>query len=167
VVTFTQEGNAIVGGGVIGGRRFAAAGLVNWSGNLVFTFEDGAIASSRVTLSPNGTSGSILDLGTRLTLERGGEPTPSVSGSFTGRFRSSGSPALSITLTQGGNLLSGIGYVEEKPVAVVGRVAGPGSVVGTITYSDDSRSNVRATLSAGGRTLTVAGLGAPIELTRE
>lgn len=166
-ITISQEGNAVVGRGVIGGRRFAASGFANWSGSLVLTFEDGEIASSRVTLSPDGTSTSILDLGTRLTLERGGEPIPPTSGSFSGRFRSAGPPSVSITLTQEGDLLSGIGYVEEKPLAVVGRVAGPGSVVGTIVYSDESRSSVRATLSSNGRTLTVEGLGAPIELTRE
>jgi len=165
VVTFSQEGNAIVGGGIIGGRRFAASGLATWSGSLVFTFEDGAIASRRVTLSPDGAS--ILGLGTHLTLERGGEPMRLTPGTFSGKFRSPGPPALSLTLTQGGELLSGIGYVDGKPLAVVGRVTGPGSVVGSILYSDESRSSVRATLSSNGRTLTVGGLGAPIELTRE
>ena len=166
-VTFQQDEDTITGRGKIEDRAFSLSGLISWHGPIVLNYEDGSIKPAYVMLSADGGTVTLNSLGQSIILNQGGESQRAPSGPFAGRYNAIGPPYIWLNLTQGGNLLAGSGFVDGKPVAVVGKVIGVNSAVGTILFSDESQSRARATLSDNGRVLTVEGLGAPIQMRRE
>ncbi len=165
-LTLQQDKNTVTGQGLIGGRAFILSGLTSWHGPLVITYGDGTVASSYVTLSPDGQTIKIQGLGLPFPLIRGGEPVDKPSGPFEGRYSYPGPPRIDLSLTQGGELIAGTGFVEGKAVAVVGKATGLHMTSGTLLFSDESQSGVKGTLSGDGRILTIHGLGNPIEMRR-
>ncbi len=166
-ITFIQDENTITGRGKIGDRVFSLSGITSWHGPIVLNYEDGDIRPAYITLSPDGGIVTISGLGPSITLNHGGEPQRAPSGPFAGRYANTGPPQLWLNLTQGGNLLAGTGYVDGRPVAVVGKVTDVRKATGTILFSDESQTRVKVVLSGDGRTLTIEGLGAPIQMRLE
>lgn len=166
-VTLLHEENTVTGRGSIGERIFTLSGLTSYYGPMILTFEDGTTTSASIMLSPDGNTATIRGLGIPLTVNRGGEPLRALSGPFAGHYSTTGPPPLWLTLTQGGDLLAGTGFIDGKPVAVVGKVTGPNRAAGTILFSDESQNRVKVNLSGDGRVLTIEGLGGPFEITRE
>lgn len=166
-VTFQQDENTITGRGKIGDRVFSLSGLISWHGPIVLNYEDGNIKPAYVMLSPSGEAVTLSGLGPSMTLSHGGEPLRAPSGPFAGRYANPGPPLLWLNLTQGGDLLAGTGFIDGKPVAVVGKVTAPNRASGTILFSDESQQRVKVNLSGDGKALTIEGLGGPIQMRRE
>jgi hypothetical protein len=166
-VSLHQDENAMTGRGLIGDRGFILSGLASLHGPMILTFEDGSTGPAYLMLSANGDEATIQGLGTPTTVKRGGEPLRAASGPFAGRYGASGPPSLLLTLTQGGDLLAGTGFVEGQPVAVVGKVNEPNRAAGTLLFSDGSQNRVKVVRSSDGQTLTIQGLGGPIEMWRK
>lgn len=166
-VTFQQDENTITGRGRIEDRVFSLSGLTSWHGPIVLNYEEGNINPAYVMLSADGETVTLNGLGQSIILNHGGEPQRAPSGPFAGRYNTIGPPPLWLNLTQGGNLLAGTGFVDGKPVAVVGKVTGVNSAIGTILFSDESQNRASVTISKDGRVLTVEGLGEPIQMRRE
>ena len=166
-ITIIQDENTVTGRGKIGDRVFSLSGLTSWHGPIVLNYEDGNIRPAYLMLSPDGEAVTLNGLGPSITLSHGGEPQRAPSGPFAGRYSNPGPPQLWLNLTQGGDLLAGTGFIDGKPVAVVGKVTAPNRVTGTILFSDESHNRVKVVLSGDGRTLTIEGLGVPIEMRRE
>jgi hypothetical protein len=166
-VTLIQEENTVTGRGLIGEKIFSLSAITSYHGPMVLSFEDGTVVPAYITLSPDGTLATIRGLGIPLTVNRGGEPLRDLSGPFAGHYSTTGPPPLWLTLTQGGDLLAGTGFIDGKPVAVVGKVTGPNRAAGTILFSDESQNRVKVNLSGDGRILTIEGLGGIIEMRRE
>jgi len=165
-VTFRQKSNTVTGQGSVGAHSFSLSALAAWHGPMVLAYPDGAIKPAKVTLSPDGTTVTIHEPGKKVILRRGGTPLDVVPGPFAGRY-SVVTPNVRLTLSQGGELLAGTGFLAGRPVAVVGRVTGPKRARGTLLFADESRNGVKASLSDDRQTLTVTGLGAPLHLIRE
>lgn len=165
--TLIQKDNTLTGNGSIGGRLCSLSGITSHHGPVIMTFEDGKTVPATVTLSPDTDTAAIQGLDKPLLVSRGGEPVRAASGPFAGNFKAPGPPQIALTLNQGGKLLAGTGFIDGKPVAVVGKVTGANQAAGAVLFSDESRNAVKATLSGDGRVLTIRGLGGPIELRRE
>ena len=166
-VTLLQEQNTVTGWGAIGEHPFSLSSLVSWHGPLILTFEDGTIYSAYISLSPDGAVTNISGTKISVTLQREGEPSQAPPGPFAGHFATSGPPPLWLILDQRGDLLAGTGFVNGKPVAVVGKVTAPNTATGTILFADESQNRVKATLSSDRRILTIEGLGSPLEMKRK
>ncbi len=166
-ITLNQKGNTVTGNGLIGNKRCSISGITSQYGPIIVTFEDGRVTPATVAISPAGNTATIKGFGQPLVVNRGGKPVKTSSGPFAGNYKTAGPPPLTLTLTQGGKLLAGTGFVEGKPIAVVGKVIGSNKASGAILFSDESRNIVKATLSGDGRILTILGFGSPIEMARE
>lgn len=166
-LTLNLKDNTVTGNGSIGDRVCSLSGITAYHGPIMITFEDGSVTPATVALSPGGETATIQGLKQPLTVSRGGEPVSVPAGPFAGKYRASGKPPLTLTLIQAGKLLSGTGFVNGKPVAVVGKITDSNQVSGFILFSDESRNALKATLSGDGRILTVRGLGNPIEMKKE
>jgi len=164
--SFVQDENAVTGTGSYNGRRFALSSVTSWHGPAVLVFEDGSRTEIQILLSPDGRTLTLRGLGESLKLGRTGYSAESSVGPFVGLFSDSGDPPLWLNLTQAGDLLAGTGYVDGKPVAVTGKTTSPTEASGVLLFSDGSRMGVRALLSADGGTLTIQGLGSPLEMKR-
>lgn len=166
-ITFEQEENTIAGRGRTGERVFSLSGLTSWHGPILLNYEDGNLKPAHVMLSPDGETVTLGGLGPPIALSHGGEPLRAATGPFAGHYSAQGPPPLWLNLAQGGNLLAGTGFVDGKPIAVVGKETTPNHASGTLLFSDESQQRVRVSLSGDGRTLTIEGLGGPIEMKRE
>lgn len=166
-LTLIQKDITVTGNCLIGGRLCSISGITSHHGLMVITFEDGKTIPATVTLSPDTDTVTIQAMGKTLLVNRGGEPVRAASGPFAGNYKAQGPPALTLTLTQGGKLLAGTGFIDGRPVAVVGKVTGANQAAGSVLFSDESRNAVKASLSGDGRILTIRGLGDPIEMKRE
>ena len=166
-MTLLQDQNTVTGHGVVGARSFSLSGLTSWQGPMVLGFEDGATEAAHVTLSPDGAGATVKGLGQTFALEQGGSPVRATPGLFAGRYSKSGPSPLWLVLTQSGNLLAGTGYIDGKPVAVVGRVTELRQASGSLLFSDESQCRAKVTLSDDSRALAIHGLGLPIQMTRE
>ncbi len=166
-ITIIQDENTVTGRGLIGEKIFSLSAITSYHGPMVLSFGDGTVAPAYITLSPDGDSATMQGMGISIALNRGGEPLRATSGPFAGRYSNPGPPQLWLNLTQGGDLLAGTGFVEGKPVAVVGKVTAPNRAAGTILFSDESQNRVKVVLSGDGKVLTIEGLGGPIEMRRE
>jgi hypothetical protein len=166
-VTLSQDADVVTGRGLVGARAFSLSGLTSWQGPIVLAFEDGPIEAAQITLSPDGTRATIRGWGPPFTLERGGPAVSAPSGVFAGRYSTERPSPLWLVLTQSGDLLAGTGFVDGKPLAVVGRVTGIRQAAGTLLFSDESQNRVRVILSDDGQSVTIQGLGSPIEMRRE
>src|SRR3990170_1823760 len=160
-VTLIQDENTVTGRGLIGEKVFSLSAITSYHGPMVLSFGDGTVAPAYITLSPDGASATMKGMGLSIALNRGGEPLRAPSGPFAGRYANPGPPLLWLNLTQGGDLLAGTGFIDGKPVAVVGKVTAPNHATGTILFSDESQNRVKVVLSGDGRTLTIEGLGGP------
>jgi len=163
---FVQDENAVVGTGSLNGRRFALSSIASWHGPAVLVYEDGSRTEVEVILSPDGRTMTIRGLGDKLELARTGYTADLPTGPFAGVFADSGDPSIWLNLSQAGELLAGTGYVDGKPVAVTGSASSPEEARGVLLFSDGSKMGVSATLSGDGGTLTIKGLGRPIEMKR-
>jgi hypothetical protein len=163
---FVQDENAVVGTGSLNGRRFALSSVASWYGPAVLVFEDGSRTEVQIIMSPDGRIMTIRGLGESLKLARTGYTAEPPTGPFAGVFADSGDPAIWLSLSQASGLLAGTGYVDGKPVAVTGSASSPEEARGVLLFSDGSKMGVRAVLSGDGGTLTIKGLGRPIELRR-
>lgn len=168
VVTLEPDDEGVRGFGSLNGRDFAVSGPMGWHGPAVLTFADGDSRPVYLTLAPNRASLEIEGLGAPLVLSTGGGGRAAGGGDFSGGYRSvrSSLSTVSLVLEQRGELLAGSGFVDGRPVAVVGRTTGPGEAEGTVVFADGSRGRLRATRSADGRKLTVEGLGGTVQLKR-
>jgi len=166
-VTLTQDENTVTGQGQMGDRVFGLSALVSFCGPAILMFRDGSVSTGNLTLSPDGATATVHGIGEPFTLQRGGETVGTPSGSFAGRYSTTGPPPLWLSLTQGGDMLAGIGFMNGKPVAVVGRTTGPMTATGSILFSDESQARVTVTLTEDAKILTVNGLGGPVTMMRQ
>ena len=166
-VSLIQEKNVVTGRGLMGERGFSLSAITSQHGPVILTFTDGSTTPGYITLSPDGNTATFRGMGFPLALNRGGEPLRAPSGPFAGQYVNLGPPLLRLSLTQGGDLLAGTGFMDGRPMAVVGKVTGPNRVSGTILFPDESQNGVKMTLSDDGRTLKIHGLGGPIEMGRD
>jgi len=164
--TFHQTENAIAGRGVLGAREYAVSGLVAWHGPAVFVSDEGDTTQGYITLSPDGEQAVISGLDVPIELRRRGEPATTSPGRFNGHYIAGSNAVVRLDLKQVGSLVSGLGFVNGKAVAVVGTIQETGTVSATVLFSDESRSPVTAELSDDGQSLSIYGLGGPVELTR-
>lgn len=163
---FIQDENAVVGTGSLNGRRFALSSVASWHGPAVLVFEDGSRTEVEIIMSPDGRMMTIRGLGESLKLARTAYAADLPTGPFAGVFADSGDPSIWLNLSQAGELLAGTGYVDGKAVAVTGSASSPGEARGVLLFSDGSKMGVSASLSGDGGTLTIKGLGRPIEMKR-
>lgn len=167
-VTITQKSNTIIGRGNVGDQSFGFSGITSFYAPLLIFFSEDGVKGAQLALSSNGDTITVHGLGKPTTLKRGGEPVPSSPGPFAGRFKMRSSPMrVWLDLTQYGELLSGIGYYKEKPVAMAAKVIGPNEADGNLLFSDESRTKVKIILSDDKSSLTVKGIGAPFDLSRQ
>ncbi len=166
-LTLHQEKDAVTGQGSVGEESFVLSGLTSLHGPMVITYENGGVAPAYIMLSPDGQDIKMQGLGGPLHLIRGGEPLSHPSGPFEGRYAYSGSPRIYLSLTQGGELVAGTGFVEGKAVAVVGRVTESHKASGTLLFSDESRARVKVVISEDGQTLHISGLGSLLQMKRQ
>jgi hypothetical protein len=166
-VTLIQDENTVTGRGLIGEKVFSLSAIISYHGPMILTFDDGTFTPAYLMLSSDGDVVTIQGIGPSMALDRGGDPIRTHSGPFAGRYSSGGPPALYLNLTQGGELLAGTGFVEGKAIAVVGKTSGPNHASGTLLFSDESQQRIKVRMSDDSKILTIDGLGAPIEITRQ
>ncbi len=170
VIRFTEEEAAFRGEGSIGGAPAVVAGAVGWSGAGSLVTAEGGAEPVELRLSADGE---------RVVLERPGRPAVTLlradgavpsgtGGPFAGSYRAARgrAPLARVTLVQSGELLAGFGIVTGDPVGVTGRVTGPATAAGLVTFRDGSQVDFRAELAPDGSALTVRGFGEPIALER-
>ena len=166
-ISLAQEENTVIGQGKLGDKVVGLSAITAPHGPLVIIAEDGTSITGSITLSPSGKNVTLTGLGEPITLNRGGTPLPVTAGAFAGRYATPGSDGLRLDLEQSGDLLAGTGFVEGKPVAVAGRITAANEARGSLLFSDQSRSGVRAVLSDDGQTLSMRGLGGTLEMRRQ
>jgi hypothetical protein len=132
----------------------------------LFTFESGASYQGYLQLYPRGDRLQITGFDADLVAKRGHPLPDNAAGSFLGHYKSDASHDLQLALQQWGDLLAGTGFYSGKPVAVAGKVVSPNHADGHILFSDGSKANVKAVLSADQQVLSISGLGKPFDLHR-
>jgi hypothetical protein len=168
-ITLDRIDEGFRGNGTINGDPIVISGVRTWEAIGTLTHADGSSALVRVTLSSDNDSLTIRKTGQAdIVLFRGGTPVAGVPGPFTGKYRSMApnDSLARVTIVQTGSLISGIAEIFDQITAISGRLTDSHKAQGTVTYSDESRVMFHAELSADANSITITGMGDPIELER-
>lgn len=169
IITVDQIDEGISGSGTINGDPIVISGVRTWNAIGTLTDADGSAALVRIELSSDNDSLTITKTGQAdIVLVRGGAPVYGASGPFTGKYRSvaPNDSFAQVTIVQTGALISGIAKIFDQITAISGRLTDTRKAQGTVTYSDESRVMFHAELSADANSITITGMGDPIELER-
>lgn len=169
VVTFTEDAQAFRGEGAIGDDPIVVAGAVGWRGTASLARASGRQALVELELSGDGERLVVeSEGGAPLVLVRGGTPSPPAPGPFSGdyRARKDGATLAEVSLLQRGSLLAGVAIVAGDAAGISGRVSGPRSAEGLVTFLDGSQVPFAVELAADGRTLRVDGFGQLLTMDR-
>ncbi len=167
VVNFTQSEQIVTAYGSVGTTPMKLSALVSPHGPALIMLDDGERMASDIALAADGDTATMTFRGEEISLTRGGSVAEPVSSDFQGRFESRGLSEIAVELSHSGRLVAGTGFFEGRPIAVVAHTDLSGDRAdGVLLFSDESRLEIVAILSRGGGTLTIQGLGGPVNLVR-
>lgn len=170
-LSVTDDNGGFIGRGTIDDHPFVVSGAPLWRGVGTLMRADGSISTVVADLTADRDTLTLDRPGQpALVLERDGDTVPQAPGRFSGQYRSSSSDAdsliFSATLVQADRLIVGVVQGYGDPVAVTARVSDENAFRGVVTFADGSGVGVTAELSEDGDSLTIEGLGRPLQFHR-
>ncbi len=167
-ISFQQKENRITGYGKLGSRSFSLSAIGAWHGPMSLVFEDGTRFNGQLALSTDGRQSAVTIPGQEVIVKREAAAfPPETSGPFAGKYFTDTPVPIELFLSQREQLLSGSGFVEGKPIAVVGKQTAPLKAGGIALFPDESRIAIKISLSEDGKNMVVNGIGGPFEMRRQ
>lgn len=169
VLTVADDNGGFIGRGTIDGRPFVISGAPLWRGVGTLMRADGSFTTVAADLSADRDTLTLsIPEQPMLELERGGDAVPQAPGRFTGRYQSADPDSFifSAALMQTDQLVVGVVQGYGDPVAVTARVSDENAFRGVVTFADGSGVGITAELSEDGDSLTIEGLGRPLQFQR-
>ncbi len=170
-ITFTleEEGQAFSGYGTVNGNPIVLAGALEWNAVGTLTPSTGSSFIVSLKLSANSEKLTIQRIGQPpIVLLQGGDPITPPPGSLSGSYHADQleTRLAEATIVQNGSLISGVGIIMGDPAGITGQVTAPGTAEGFLTFLDKSRLKFEIEQSADGQSVTVHGLGTPMNLRK-
>jgi hypothetical protein len=169
IVTLDERGQAFRGYGTVDGEPVVLAGALSWNAVGSLTASKGSSSIVSLNLSANNEKLTIRPMGQpAMVLVRGGSPIILPPGPFSGSYQAvqQGARLAEATIVQNGPLITGVGVILGDPAGITGQVTAPHTAEGVLTFLDKSRLRFEIELSEDGRSVTVRGLGAPVNLRK-
>jgi hypothetical protein len=168
-VTLEEYGQAFKGHGTVDAEPVVLAGAISWNAVGSFTDSKGSTSIVSLNLSPDNEKLTIQPMGQpAMVLARGGAPIINQPGPFSGSYQAvrQGARLAQATIVQNGPLITGVGVMLGDPAGITGQITAPRTAEGVLTFLDKSRLRFEIEQSEDGRSVTVRGLGAPMNLRK-
>jgi hypothetical protein len=168
-VTMEEQGQAFRGHGIVDGEPVVLAGALSWNAVGSLTTSKGSSSIVSLNLSANNEKLTIQQKGQpAMGLVRGGTPIILSPGPFSGSYQAvqQGARLAEATIVQNGTLITGVGVILGDPAGITGKITAPRTAEGVLTFLDKSRLRFEIEQSEDGRTVTVRGLGTPVNLRK-
>ncbi len=168
-VTLEEHGQAFTGHGTVDGEPVVLAGALAWNAVGSFTAPKGSSSIVSLNLSANNEKLTVQPMGQpAMVLVRGGAPIILPPGPFSGSYQAvqQGARLAEATIVQNGPLITGVGVILGDPAGITGQVTAPRTAEGVLTFLDKSQMYFEIEQSEDGRSVTVHGLGTPVNLRK-
>lgn len=169
VLTLSPNDHGITASGTIDGQPVVFSGAKKWRGVGVLMEPGGAYFPAAIWLGSDGDELTFEVEGQpAFSLVRGGNPSTTPGGHFTGKYKPAAAPSLPwrVSLQQHGELITGIAQVLGEPASVAGYVTDPNKAACVFTFADESQIHVELELDTTRNSMELLGIGSPIRMNK-